>query len=363
MIGPTMDMEACCRALDLLDREVLVVDPSGEVLYANGAARRLIDHRPKDDLSGSFPDLWEEAPGEIRATMRRIAGLSIWQPLTLTCAAGAHKGLRIPMRGRAFLPTGNMAEAPHILLASDAARERNFEDHRRLIRHLNVRIAEGSKAEGILAGLLANEQRLRQELIHRVKNNLAMLMALLRMNEERTDNPEVIAQIEEMERRVLSISAVHDLLDANHDTDYVRADELIERICSQLERAVAPGSISIRRSLVPIRLHITDATPLALIINELVTNALKHAFHGRDKGTITISLKKNGVEKLEATVQDDGVGVRIGMGEAGRGKGSLILKALAEQLQGEIVRTADEGTTWQLVFAPKEADGLGRSGV
>ena len=343
------------QALDLLDREVLVVDGSGGVVYSNAAARLLIDPLSKDHTApGTFHQLWSERPGEVGDLMRRIAGTSAWQPFTLTRAAGRHSGLRIPMRGRAFV--GEDVGAPFVLLTSDAFRERAFDDHRRLIRHLNFRIAEGSRAETLLAKLLENEQRLRQELIHRVKNNLAMLMALLRLNERHAENPETLAQIEEMERRVLSISAVHDLLDAHDAMEYVQADELIERICMQLERALAPGTVSIRRTLVPVRLHISDATPLALIVNELVTNAIKHAFPDGTGGTISIHLKKNGVEKLEAIVEDDGVGVEMPVGEAVRGKGSVILQALAEQLQGKIVRTADSGTRWQLVFAPREGE-------
>lgn len=349
-----MDDEACCRALDLLDREVVMVDLSGAVLYANGAARRLIDPPPEGEVEPrAFHALWTERPGEVRALLRRLGGMSTWQPFTLTRAAGAHEGLRIQMRGRAFLPSGDPGQAPRLLLTSDAYRERAFEDHRRLIRHLNVRIGEGSRMEGVLTQLLQTEQRLRQELVHRVKNNLAMLLSLLRMNRQRVESPEAASQLEEMERRILSIAAVHDALDRSHDTDFVRADELIERICSQLENAVAPGRITIRRSLVPVRLHITDATPLALIVNELVTNALKHAFPEDKAGTISIHLKKNGVEKLEAVVQDDGVGLSMPLGAAGRGQGSAILEALADQLQGEIVRTAEQGTTWQLVFAPR----------
>ena len=355
MIARVMDDGASGRVLDLLDREVLVIDLSGAIVYANAAARRLVDP-PEDEEgeAGTFQALWTEREGEVRDLLRRLAGMSAWQPFTLTRKAGSHAGLRLHMRGRAFLPEGNAREAPQLIVTSDAFRERSFEDHRRLIRHLNVRISEGSRAESLLAGLLENEKRLRLELVHRVKNNLSMLMVLLRMNEQHATSPEVIAQIEEMERRVLSISAVHDLLDMHDTMDFVRADDLIERICVQLERAVTPGAVTIKRSLVPVRLHISDATPLALIVNELVTNAVKHAFPDGGGGTITISLKKNGVEKLEAVVEDDGVGVELPVGEAVRGKGSAILRALAEQLQGEVVRTAEAGTRWQIVFAPRE---------
>ena len=348
-----MNPESCQQVLEILDREVFLLDTDGAILFANAAARRLVDASAEGvSEECAFHTLWRDPPGEVRAALRRLAGTSAWQHVTLTRASGSLEGLSIHLRGRAFMP-GSGASAPRLLLTSDAYHERSFADHRRLIRHLNVRLAEGSRTESLLEGLLERERRLRQELVHRVKNNLALLLALLRVNEAHTSSPEAIQQLDEMERRIVSISAVHDLLDTHQEIDFVRADELIERICSQLERAVAPGSITIRRSLMPVRLHISDATPLALIINELVTNALKHAFPDGQGGTISIHLKKNGVEKLEAVVQDDGVGLSMTIGEAGRGQGSVILEALSRQLQGEITRTTGDGTTWQLVFEPK----------
>ncbi|UWQ22948.1 sensor histidine kinase [Jannaschia sp. W003] len=345
------------KALDLLDREVLVVDVTGAIAYANAEARALID-APMGDGSdlGTFLGLWQEGDESTRALVRRIAGSSTWQPFTLTRASGRHAGLRIHMRARAFMAGVGDDRSLQVLVTTDLMRERSFEDHRRLIRHLNLRLAEGSRTEALLTGLLESERHLRRELIHRVKNNLSLLSGLLRLNRSRLRDPEAIGQLEEMERRILAIGAVHDLLDRHHETDFVRADELIEHICRELEKALTPGTIDIERELIPVRLHISDATPLALIINELVTNALKHAFP-RGSGRISIALRKNGVEKLEAVVRDDGVGVEMGLGTEENGHGTRILQSLAAQIQGEIVRQVDQGTMWQLVFAPREDEG------
>ena len=357
-----MTPELCTRTLDALDHEVLVLDVTGSVIYANEPARRLLDAPLADTTGGdglsagaglgTFLDLWTEPQDQVRTTLRRLAGGSVWQPLRLTRASGGHAGLHMNLRGRAFMVRHENTSALYVLVTHDLYRERSFEDHRRLIRHLNIKLAHGSRTETLLTSMLENEKRLRHELIHRVKNNLSLLTSLLRINASRSDEPEVRRQLEEMERRILSIGAVHELLDRTQETDFVRADQLIERICSELERALAPGTITIRRELMPVRLHISDATPLALIINELVTNALKHAFPETGGGNISINLRKNGVEKLEAVVQDNGVGMEIATGGAMQGKGGRILYALAEQLRGEIVQSVDQGTTWQLIFTP-----------
>ena len=355
-----MSDTVCLRALELLDREVLIIDVTGAVVFANREARALIDAMMGDaDDLGTFLSLWSEGPEEVRASVRRLAGGSTWQPIAFTRSSGRLAGRRIPMRGRAFL-SGTGAEPDlHILVTSDMHRERAFDYHRRLIRHLNVKLAQGSRAEALLSGLLESEQRLRHELVHRVKNNLSLLLGLLRLNRQRIEDRAAAEQLEEMERRILSIAAVHELLDRTQETEYVRADELIDRICRELENAVVPQTIRLERSLTPVRLHISDATPLALIINELITNALKHAFP-QGSGTIRIGLRKNGAEKLEAVVQDDGVGVAPDSGLSGQG--TRILQSLAQQIRGEIERSVADGTTWQLIFAPREADTYPSSG-
>ena len=343
------------KAIDALDREVMVLDVSGTVLSANQEARRLIDAPMGDERElGQFTTFWNEPADDIRKALRRLAGTSTWQPITLTRASGQHAGLRMHLRGRALLSrTAEGATELNVLVTADAQRERSFDDHRRLIRSLNMKLAQGSRQESLLASMLESEKHLRHELIHRVKNNLSLLTSLLRINSSRSREPEVREQLEEMERRILSIAAVHDLLDRTQETDFVRADELIEKICHELETSLVPGRVVIRRDLVPVRLHISDATPLALIVNELVTNALKHAFPENKAGRISIHLKKNGIEKLEAVVHDDGVGMSMATGEEHIGTGTRILEALATQLHGEIVREERDGTTWQLVFEPQ----------
>ena len=353
-----MDESACCDALGLLDREVMVLSVMGDVLFANQDARALIDApMGEDGPLGSFPSFWEEGAEAVRGVVRRLAGTSTWQPVTLTRASGRHAGLRMNLRGRAFLTGREDGRAVHVLVTADSHRERSFEDHRRLIRHLNTRVVEGSQTESLLSNLLENERRLKQELVHRTKNNLSLLMSLIGFNKDQVQGGEARSQLDEIQRRILSIAAVHDILDRQGETDFVRADQLIERICQELERALVPGAIQIQRRLMPVRLHVNEATPLALIINELVTNALKHAFPAGGPGRVSIDLKKNGIEKLEAVVEDDGVGLPSDLKER-NSTGATILGALAQQLGGSLTQENGQGTTWRLIFAPKDQEGL-----
>ena len=102
----------------------------------------------------------------------------------------------------------------------------------------------------------------------------------------------------------------------------------------------------------PFRLHVSEATPMALLVNELVTNSLKHAFRGRAGGRVDIAFKRNGVDKIEVHVADDGAGYQ----DAQTGHGSRIVEALTQQLHGELSVKSDQGTSWQLIFKPMSID-------
>ena len=353
-----MELELCQEAMNRLDTDVLILDGSGDVVYANVHARNLID-APTDGAGslGAFAVLWQEDADTIAQLVRRLGGTSEWQPFSLKRASGGHAGLRMAWRGRAFMARDADEPALHILVMTDVLRERSFEDHRGLIRQLNHQLQKGLRTEQTLNALLETQKKLHRELVHRVKNNLALLSSLLRINRQRSNDPAVNAQLQELERRVMSVAAVHDILDRNAETDFVRADQLIDRICEELQHSLASDNVRIERDLSPIRLHVSDATPLALIINELVTNALKHAFPAGREGHIRIGLRKNGVEKLEATIFDDGVGINAEAAGASHGSGSRIIEALALQLGGELVRQGGDGTAWQLIFPPSDEEG------
>ena len=323
------------------------------IVYANRHARRTLDASSRaDETLGEFSSLWKENPGTpLPELMRRLAGASVWQPFTLQRASGRFAGLRFALKGRGFVDRDAQGgPVLYILVTDDPARERSFDEHRRLVGELNAEIARHRRAHSVLERLLDEQKRLHRELVHRVKNNLALLVSLLNINRNRSRSDETRETLGEFERRIRSVAAVHDILDRNQEIDFVRADQLIESICSALEESLAPDGVVIERDLVPVRLHVSDATPLALIVNELVTNALKHAFPTGQPGHIEIRLAKNGVEKLEATIRDDGVG---GMEpEVGHGTGHLIIQSLATQLGAELERNGDDGTSCQLIFAP-----------
>lgn len=342
-----MEPNVLAQFLNAHPCESLCMEMDGTVSFANDSARDLLAQHG-GTIGANFFELFAESPEAIREKIARCAGSSIWQPIAVTLAVGSLNGLKIALRCRGLRLTDNATLMA--LVTMDEGRKAKFEEHRRLISRLNGELAEQREIRLRLDAALENETRLHQELIHRVKNNLMLLTSLIRARGAATTEDAVKAALSDIQARVLSIGLVHELLDHNKQIDVVDADELLEKLSQQMETSICPPGVTIRRDLTPFKLHVSEATPLALLVNELVTNSLKHAFTGREKGQVDIALRRNGVDKIEVHVADDGAGYEA----AEEGHGSRIVEALADQLKGELSVKSDVGTSWQLIFAPAD---------
>lgn len=175
-----------------------------------------------------------------------------------------------------------------------------------------------------------------REIHHRVKNNLQTVAALLRLQSRRLTSPEAKAALGEAERRVATIALVHETLSQTLD-ETVLFDDIIGRSlrlsADVATQAGAHVSTRIEGSFGPVLAE--DATALALVLTELVTNAVEHGFAGREQGQVQITVERTG-EDLRVVVADDGAGVPDDRG-AGTGLGTQIVSTLVRnELGGSI---------------------------
>ena len=367
MISPVSDCgEAASAALAgqilaQLDVEIIVTNSDGHVVYANQRAQIGAGHKPLAPASASFTDYWvidEASDGDL---MRRLARSSSWQGMRLARRSGRDAGKLVPLRGRGFLAETPVGRAVHVMIMQDPGRGRQFDEHRQLIQKLNSELAHRRRMEQALKNLLAMQKRLHRELVHRVKNNLTLLISMVTVGRRKCKVPAAVEQFRQLEHRIMSLATIHELLDREHETDHVAADKLLGQICSELSRSLAPPTVTLSCDLAPIRLHIYEATPLGLIVNELATNAVKHAFPDGRAGHVAVSLTAAADGTVSATIADDGVGLG-GQGSTAQGSGSAIVQALASQLKAKLTRIEDAGTTWQVVFKPQKSDGAEAQG-
>ena len=149
-----------------------------------------------------------------------------------------------------------------------------------------------------------------QEIHHRVKNNLQTIAALLRLQARRSDSPEVAEQLRESVGRIISIAVVHEFL-SHEENSAINIHEVSNRILGEVRNGVLDHTRPINLSLEGTRnfvLPAQQATSSALIINELVQNAVEHAFVGLPGGSIVVRLIEQG-DSLCIEIADDGLGL------------------------------------------------------
>lgn len=201
---------------------------------------------------------------------------------------------------------------------------------------------------------LATKSVLLSELHHRVKNNLQTVASLLSLGLRHATTQEARQVLEESKLRIQSIAAVHDLL-SQDDVGLTTVAEVARKVAEIVEiQAAAPGRrVHITMQGERLRLATQQATTLAIALNELLTNTLRHAFAGRKEGHVGIAYRAMG-RLIELTVTDDGNGLPPDFDPTRhRGLGLSIVEALTRQdLRGELALRPNEGggTTVTLRF-------------
>jgi PAS domain S-box-containing protein len=184
------------------------------------------------------------------------------------------------------------------------------------------------------------------ELNHRVKNNMQMLVSLLHMTARQTDNEEARRILAEAGGRVAAMAAAQRVLYGTTEATRFDAQELVEAVCQSALQAF-PGNIRLVCGAVSGELSNDVAMPLALILNELLTNAAKHAVSGGE-GTIRVGLTRE-ADCFLLYVEDDGPGFDPSAVRE-RSSGLQLVRGLARQLCGEFEMTNNHGTRCSLTF-------------
>src|SRR5262245_30324961 len=189
-----------------------------------------------------------------------------------------------------------------------------------------------------------------RELAHRVANNFAAVASLIRRKANLIDDAEARSVLNEAVEQVMVLARVHSRLNAGRDHVWVDSKSFLDELCEDLKVLVASGHpITIECIAVSRHLSVAQAIPFGLIVNELVTNAIKYAFPDGRPGRVCVCLQETGGH-LSLGVEDDGVGLDGGR-VRGTGMGRELVQALALQLGGELeVKSANLGSTFSMVF-------------
>lgn len=202
--------------------------------------------------------------------------------------------------------------------------------------------------------IIDERETLVKETHHRIKNNLATITGLLELQIMKTDSSEVQEVLSESMNRVKSIASIHEKLYETKGLASITLDvyieDLIEQVGESLEGMSDSGDINFTLDLNPISLRTHQAVPLGLIINELVTNAYKHAFEDTS-GTIAIICKEKDSDIIWLEVSDNGKGLPDDWDpHATDSLGVKLIETLSHQLEADYKFSSQDGTTFQMSF-------------
>jgi PAS domain S-box-containing protein len=344
------------------DYAIYLLDPEGCVITWNMGAERIKGYRATDILGESFSRFFppeEQARGTPARLLEhavrdghyvgegwrvRRDGSLFWASVAITVlrdASGQVRGFAKVTRD-----ITERREAEQALAQANEA--------------LEHRVAERTAA---LQASLQEKEVLLKEIHHRVKNNLQVITSLLSLQYETIDDPHVRALFAESERRIGAMALVHETLYQTGDLGRFDLAQYIPTLSTQLLHAygVEPQRVAVRLDLAEVMLPLEMAVPCGLILHELLSNALQHAFPNEQTGTITVTLT-HAADRVTLGVQDNGRGLPADVDVHHTASlGLQLVGALAEQLDGTMTLERTGGTAFTVTFPLPNSLGSGRA--
>jgi PAS domain S-box-containing protein len=242
----------------------------------------------------------------------------------------------------------------HPILACGVA----VRDDRGQITHwagINLDISRLKKAEAAIQASLREKEVLLKEVHHRVKNNMQVLSSLVSLQTNGIGDSAARAVFNDFRDQVRAMALVHETLYQSENLARIDLAKYTTGLAVYLGRMHGrekPG-LRLTPDLQPVTVPLESAVPCGLILNELITNAYKHAFADREAGEIVVHLRRDGDGAVTFGVRDNGVGLPAGLDwERTTSLGLRLVKMLTGQLKGRLDVTTDHGTAVRITFTP-----------
>ncbi|MFZ2030804.1 MAG: sensor histidine kinase [Vitreimonas sp.] len=195
--------------------------------------------------------------------------------------------------------------------------------------------------------LVARHELALREGDHRIKNSLQIVASLMNVQERRETNPVARQALRAATARILAVASIHDALQLAGGGDDVNVGALVETMCGALQSMAGdPEAVQILVEADFIHAPIAVAQPVVLAVNELVVNALRHAFPGGRGGAVHVNIARNGGE-LRVVVEDNGVGLPEGY-QGGAGFGMKLVRMMTAKVGGSLFIENDAGARFIL---------------
>ena len=200
-------------------------------------------------------------------------------------------------------------------------------------------ITDRKEIDQQIRSTLKEKEILLQEVHHRVKNNLQVISSMLNLQRRFIDDPKMLDILEESQNRISTMSFIHESLYQNSDFSSIGFAEYLKRLTQNLIHSYSRVSANVELTCVldDVQINLKQAIPCGLIVNELVSNALKYAFPEKRGGTIELRVEEKG-QDIEIEVSDNGVGLPDDFDfETNESLGVYLVQALTDQLDGSLL--------------------------
>lgn len=239
--------------------------------------------------------------------------------------------------------------------------EEKVEVQHRVLLTINKQLREENERRSIvekdLQKALTEKENLIQVIHNRVKNNLAQLFSLVDLEKDERKNISCIESYQKLQNRIEAMGLVHRQLYQAKSIHQIQTKRYFEELLTLLRRSLHTESrgITIEEDFQEVELHIDIIQTLGLLVTELITNAVKHAFPGDGGGAVSVVLHKVRDNELLLEVGDNGVGYTQGERSATDGSiGQIIISAMVAQLDGRMELHTKNGTTIRIWFSEEE---------
>ena len=218
-------------------------------------------------------------------------------------------------------------------------------------------ITEQKQAEMQIKASLQEKEVLLKEIHHRVKNNMQIISSLLDLQADNVEDTTVRGLFKESQHRIRSMALIHERLYQSEDLAQIDFVEYVESLTNYLLRSYTSraSQIQLRCDIAPLRLSVEAAIPCGLIINELVSNAFKHAFPDGESGEIQVRLERLTDGQLALSVRDNGIGLPADLNvRQTQSLGLTLVTTLVKQLNSTIELNSENGTAFRISFGTRE---------
>ena len=335
------ESEARYRTMIEQSPDAIVVHRAGRILYANPAALRMAGVASAAEALGRR--VLDFAPVDSRDDVGRLTrelftSRNGWEVVEVQVCRSDGSVIDVALRGSAIEFDG----APAVQIAM-----RDISGRKRAQRALQA-------SEAQLRVALKDKDALLREVHHRVKNNLQVIDSLLRMETRRSDLEETRAVLQDMQGRIRTMAQLHEVLHRSGAVSGIDLGAYLGQLITRTlqARSTRPGAVRVQLDLAPVQVEMDQATPCGLLVNELVSNSMKHGFADGRSGEVRVSLRQQpGGPDLVLQVSDDGQGLpQDWMARKKRGLGLQLADDLAGQLGGQLVMGPGPAAVFTLHF-------------